>query len=189
MILPWSDRPPLTAPLRGSFCSDGIAGPAGILTKIEHAGLQGEQIGNVAALAGQRLDERIVHGIAQRGVGGVEGLRFRAHVDDHLVGLDGDREIDGRGLIHQQFGGLFLVAKPRRFRSDEVFGRRDLGEVIFARAIGCRLKAVPGGVVEQRHFCLGHKCAAGILDHTVEGRVCVLAKADRSGTDQKTHGH
>ena len=53
-----------------------IAGPAGILAKIEHPRLQGEQIGNVAALAGQCLDEGIVHGLTQRGIGGVECLRL-----------------------------------------------------------------------------------------------------------------
>jgi hypothetical protein len=112
-------------------------------------------------------------------------LRFRADLDDHLIGFDSYSEVDGRGLIHQQLGGLFLVGEPRRFRSDEVIGRRDLGEVILARGIGCRLKAVPGSIVEERHFCLRHKGTAGILDHTVERCVRHLGKADRRGPDQQ----
>ena len=42
--------------------------------QVEHAGLQGKQVGHVAGLAGQRLDLRIVRGVAERGVGGIEGL-------------------------------------------------------------------------------------------------------------------
>ncbi len=42
-----------------------IDGPAGVGTEVKNAGLQSQQIRDISTFAGQRLDERVVHGIAE----------------------------------------------------------------------------------------------------------------------------
>ena len=79
--------------------------------QVKHTWLQGKQIGNVAAFAGKRLDQRIVRGVAERSVGGVQVWAFAETSTVTVLASTLKCEIDGRRLIDEQFRGLGLTAE------------------------------------------------------------------------------
>ena len=58
-------------------------------------------------------------------------------------------------MIHEQFGGLALLAKSRRRNGNDVLGRGNLGEGILAGRVGRGFEVVPGSLFGQGHFAIG----------------------------------
>src|ERR1700686_3282729 len=92
--------------------------------QVDHAWLEGEDVRHIAALAGERLNGRVVRRVSQRGIGNVQSLRCRRDVNDLSVRLQTEHEIDSGRLIYQQLRLFGLAAEPTRGNGDGVLGRR-----------------------------------------------------------------
>ena len=136
--------------------------------QIEDAGLEREQIGHVAGLAGQGLDLRVIGGVAERGVAGVQRLRGGGDVHRDGAGLHAQGEVDGGRLVYQQLCGLGLLAESGRGDLNGVPGRSDLLKLVNAGPIACGLLRNPGGGSGDGHRCAGDEGAGRILDDAAE---------------------
>ena len=123
-----------------------------------------------------RLNLRVIGGVAQGGVGGVQGLRRGRHVDGDGIGLDGQVDVDGRRLVDEEFGDLGLSAKACRGNSDGVFSGRDLGELIRSSSVGGCAEGFAGIVIGDADCGAGNKGPAGILDGSAKRGSCSLGE-------------
>ena len=101
----------------------------------------------------------------------VEQYRFGGDVDPLLRPPDYKRQIDTRGRIRpQDHVGLMVGLKPRRFRCDLISCRKEVVKLVRSYGTGYGVPNFIGTHVAQVNFCSGYGAAAGICNHTSQGR-------------------
>ncbi len=153
----------------------------------EDAGVEREQIGDVAGFAGERLDGGVAGGVADGGVGAIEGLRGGGDVDDFVAGLEGQGEVDGGGLIDEEFRVLGLAGEAGDGDGDVVGGGLQLLELVFAAGFGGGAEGLPAGAVEQLDGGAGNDGAAGVTHDATQGCGGVLREG--GGCQSEGEGH
>ena len=140
-----------------------------VMTQVEHAWLQAQQVRNVAALNGQGFNGGIVDGVAERCVCGVERSGASADVHRGGHGIHAHGEVDGCRLVDQQLGMRRLGGEPAVCYGDGVVAGRDLREKVLPLVIGRVVKMEALAWLIQRDSCAGQHGTGWIRDRAADG--------------------
>ncbi len=144
---------------------------AGKLAEKRHAGLEAEQLHDIAAFDGQRRNLCFVEGVSESGIGSVHGdATFTGHEDLLFDGTNTEGYVDGGSRGHQQVQRIPAHGlKSFRAGFQRVAAGLQLHELISAVGVGLDFADCPSIRQGEFYFGAGDRRSARVGDASAQG--------------------